>query len=45
MSKITWRGGALLAPMPAVLVSCGTIEKPNVMTLMNIAMLIKITVG
>lgn len=32
MSKITWRGGALLAPMPAVLVSCGTMETPNVMT-------------
>ena len=32
MSKITWKGGALIAPLPVVLVSSGTIEKPNVMT-------------
>ena len=32
MSKITWRGGALIAPLPVVLVSSGTLDKPNVMT-------------
>lgn len=32
MGKINWKGGALLAPLPAVLVSSGSIEKPNVMT-------------
>lgn len=32
MAKVTWRGGALLAPLPAVLVSCGTAEKPNLIT-------------
>lgn len=32
MSKIKLKGGALLAPVPAVLVSCGSIEKPNVFT-------------
>jgi len=32
MSKIKWQGGALLGPLPAVLVSCGTEEKPNVLT-------------
>ena len=32
MSKVNWRGGALIAPLPVVLVSSGTIEKPNVMT-------------
>ena len=32
MSKISWKGGALLAPLPPVLVSCGTLEHPNVLT-------------
>lgn len=32
MAKIVWPGGALLAPVPAALVSCGTAEKPNVLT-------------
>lgn len=32
MSKVAWKGGALLAPVPAVMVSCGTMEKPNVLT-------------
>ena len=32
MAKIVWPGGALLAPVPAALVSCGSMEKPNVMT-------------
>lgn len=33
MSKISWKGSALLAPVPAALVTCGTIEKPNVLTI------------
>lgn len=33
MSKITWKGGTLLAPVPAVLVSCGTVEKPAALTI------------
>lgn len=32
MSKITWKAGTMLAPIPPALVSCGTIENPNVMT-------------
>lgn len=32
MSKIKWKGGALLAPVPPVLVSTGTLDNPNVCT-------------
>ncbi|MFZ7133594.1 MAG: flavin reductase family protein [Eubacteriales bacterium] len=32
MSKTSWKGGALLAPLPPVLVSCGTLQEPNVLT-------------
>ncbi len=32
MAKISWRAGTLLAPVPPALISCGTVEKPNVMT-------------
>lgn len=32
MTKITWKPGTMLAPVPPALISCGTIEKPNVMT-------------
>lgn len=32
MSKISWKGGALLAPVPAVMVSCGNMEAPNIVT-------------
>ena len=32
MSKMTWRGGTLLAPVPPALVSCGTLEEPAVLT-------------
>ena len=32
MAKIIWKGGALLAPVPPVMVSCGTLEKPNILT-------------
>jgi len=30
--KIYWGGGALLAPVPPVLVTCGTMEQANVLT-------------
>lgn len=33
MSKLKWKGGALLAPLPPVMVSCGTLEKPNILTI------------
>ena len=32
MSKITWKPGTMLAPIPPALISCGTVENPNVMT-------------
>lgn len=32
MNKISWNGGALLAPVPPCLVTCGTMEQPNVFT-------------
>ncbi len=32
MNKITWSGGAMLAPVPPVLVTSGTMENPNVFT-------------
>jgi flavin reductase (DIM6/NTAB) family NADH-FMN oxidoreductase RutF len=32
MQKVAWKGGALIAPVPPVLVTCGTMEKPNVLT-------------
>lgn len=32
MSKVKWKGGALIAPLPAVLVTSGTLDKPNVFT-------------
>ena len=32
MSKIKWRGGALIAPLPPVMVSSGDMEKSNIMT-------------
>ncbi len=33
MSKQFWKGSTLLAPVPAALVTCGTLEKPNVLTI------------
>lgn len=33
MSKITWKGGALLAPLPPAIVTCGNMEKPNALTI------------
>jgi flavin reductase (DIM6/NTAB) family NADH-FMN oxidoreductase RutF len=32
MAKVVWKGGALLAPVPPVMVSCGTMEHPNIIT-------------
>ena len=32
MKKVSWKGGALLAPVPCVMVTCGSAQKPNVMT-------------
>ncbi len=32
MSKLQWKGGAMLSPVPAVLVSCGDRETKNVFT-------------
>ena len=32
MVKIKWRGGALTAPVPPVMVSCGSMEKSNIIT-------------
>ena len=33
MNKIAWKGSTLLAPVPPVLVSCGTKEAPNALTI------------
>ena len=30
--KVFWNGGAMLAPLPPVLVTCGTMEQANVLT-------------
>lgn len=32
MDKILWKGSTLLAPLPPALVSCGTVDAPNVLT-------------
>ena len=32
MSKITWKSGTFIYPLPAVMVSCGTMEKSNIIT-------------
>ena len=32
MSRVLFKGGALLAPVPPALITCGTLEKPNIMT-------------
>ena len=32
MSKITWKPGTFLYPLPAVMVSCGNMEKSNIIT-------------
>lgn len=33
MSKIIWKPGTFLYPIPAVMVSCGTMEKSNIITI------------
>ena len=33
MGRIYWKGSALLAPVPSVMVSCGTEEKANIITI------------
>ena len=32
MSKLIWKPGNLIAPVPAAMVSCGSMEKPNIIT-------------
>lgn len=32
MAKITWKPGTMEYPLPPVMVSCGSMEKPNIMT-------------
>ena len=32
MAKITWKPGTFVYPIPAVMVSCGTMEKSNIIT-------------
>ena len=32
MSKVSWKPGTFVYPIPAVMVSCGTMEKSNIMT-------------
>lgn len=31
MAKVSWKGATLLGPVPPTMVSCGTVEKPNVL--------------
>ncbi len=33
MSKVAWKGGALLGPLPPVMVSCGDGERDNILTI------------
>ena len=33
MSKLVWKPGALLSPVPPALVTCGTLEAPNLLTI------------
>ena len=33
MSKVFWKGSVLLAPVPAALITCGTMEKSNIITI------------
>lgn len=32
MSKVMWKPGTFVYPIPAVMVSCGTMEKSNIIT-------------
>ena len=33
MAKIVWKGGALTAPVPPCMVTCGTMESSNIITI------------
>jgi len=33
MSKTLWKAGTMVYPVPAVMVTCGTMEKPNIITI------------
>ncbi len=33
MSKAVWKPGTLLSPVPPVMVSCGTLQSPNILTI------------
>ncbi len=33
MSKAVWKPGTLLSPVPPVMVSCGTLQTPNILTI------------
>lgn len=33
MGKVQWKGGTMLSPLPAVLVSCGTMDESNLITI------------
>ena len=33
MPKQSWKGSTLLGPLPAALITCGSMEKPNVLTI------------
>ena len=33
MAKINWKGSTLLGPLPPVMVSCGTMDKSNIITI------------
>lgn len=33
MSKVKWKGGTLLGPIPPVMVTCGTMEESNILTI------------
>ena len=32
MAKVNWKASTLLGPVPPTMVSCGTVENPNVLT-------------
>ena len=33
MSKQVWKPGTMVSPVPPVMVSCGSLEKPNILTI------------
>ena len=35
MGKVTWKAGTFEYPIPAAMVSCGTMEKSNIITVIN----------